>query len=336
MAALVARHGQEPDEVSPLSLLAGEDPAGELPTGAEELDEAIALLAAPERIVTLRMWPQGGDEVQFYGRIGTPRLVMLGRPPGEDEIRLIWPVTEAVLAGLATASLTSRAVREQAPFSLELSFSDLLMLSSIVDLRQEALLHCALDRITPQRLQFGEEELAAVYRKGMGSADPAWMVSRLGFVFEQGLPEWPGTNPQLLEALSNAQLLEQQGTGHTILPPGDAVFGRLAEVDELSIIVTRHRAMDEDDSGWTIRQSIFQSAPAQLWHYSLDNKQPPATQVRLETISASEPAETVVKLLRGEPLWPDTDQVAAGGFCAECGARHDEGQKFCRSCGNAL
>jgi hypothetical protein len=342
VAAMITEAGMSLSPRSPLSGIDLSVVARTTPDDYADLHEALAALCAPQITVDIRTWPDGGGWISYFGPSASGQMVAYSRNEAGANL-IIWPVTQGMLKSMVTAPL-SAAVSDasQAP-DFTLTFSELLVLASLVDRHQEIQWRAMADRNPTPDIRFDASGLEQSYARGIEqSDDPRWMVSRLKQVITRPLPETLPDAAGSLVRFAKIGLLIEDTDGFAPLPSAGLVLQQLAEIEGIAAVAVHNR------SAGTVQHRLYQTNRAQLWCYALDGNGEIPSHAKLKVMSGAALSDDLAALLSDVtaapvPSAPGKPSVAspeapsgATLVCPACGTENQAGQKFCSACGANL
>jgi predicted nucleic acid-binding Zn ribbon protein len=333
VAALLADARLDIGDASPLRTVDRSVFAKTLPPEAGELGEALKVLTNPDKSVAIRTWPNEGGWMQYRTKRSHANFAMHSRNPETGANMIMWPVAPSVLKSMAAALLGQITPVEAAAADFALSFSELLVLASLVDSQQETILRSLADRSGQPKIQLTVETVEAAYAKGLkDNSDPRWMVSRLGLGLDTELPAGLAGLPAALDKLCDTGVLIKEAGGYKPSLSGELIFHQLAGVEGMAAVIVK----DEAGSSNAVRR-IYQASRWQIWRYAFDDGLEPDARVQLSNISLSSLADELDTLITISAAPPETAEAAAEtSACPSCGSEVTPGQKFCPECGTKL
>ena len=332
LAAIITQLDKAPTDQSPLQDVDCSNLAAKPPEEMSELAGAVEILLQPDKTVDLRIWPDGGDWLHYYGSGTSANLVMHSRNGKTGANLIIWPVTSGYIKAMAGAeSLALSSIKTPQELKISVDFKDFLTVGTLIDRQQEIVLGSYAKRNAAPEIRFDIQALKAAYAKGHNSVDdPHWMISRLIWGLTDPLPDKLAVTEKQLGRLRDMRLLIEDIDGYAPLPSSELLFRQLADVEALFAIIITDHSNDQ-----TTRR-IYQTSQSQFWRYDFGEHLGAKTQVTLELVSSQELSKDLEVLASKAPVKAaNTEQVEPEGMqaCPSCGVEVLAGQSFCSGCG---
>jgi hypothetical protein len=334
IAALMADVRLDADAASPLKTVNRSILAKTLPPEAGEVKDALKVLCRPRTKIGLRTWPDASDWLWFYGAADVSQNFSLYSKNQETGANMImWPVAPTVLKSMAAAPLGGIVPAEATSADFSVSFSEFLVLASLVDCQQEIVLRSLADRSGAPDIHFTPEAVETAYSKGLkDGSDPRWMVSRLAMGLDTELPAKLAGAQTALDRLCGIGMLAKDNNSYKPSPSSELIFHQLASIEGLAAVIIEDKA-----SGSNTVRRIYQSSRWQLWRYAFDEGLGTDARVQVSNISSSGLSDELNQFIATSMAAPKAAQATAEtSACPSCGSEVTPGQKFCPECGTKL
>ncbi len=306
------------------------DAAGTRPVPV--LDAALRIVAAPSRILTVRISIPGINEWDLTrvaaGREGGPYVVVATPADGLDLIVLSSELEVAALLD-GFLDLSTLPIRPVSP-DVVLSFAAWVGMLAAVDVRRRAALRATLDRRPLTDGAFDAADLSAQLEGGLAASDTDWAVTAFTPLSPVDLRDGPPTGQAMTRSMENAGLVEIDGESCVLTELGvdlAELFGSVIKWGSVTLISAGSNP-DVRLGEISIVRAAFRLGLG-FWNGESDGFE--ATLVEPEADAAVEMVRRMLLL----PL-PPSDPLPGVQACPGCGASIAVGQRFCAGCGQDL
>lgn len=296
------------------------------------LDSALGIVAAPDRILTVRVSVPGIDQWELThvaaGSVGGP-YVMVGTPDGGLDLLVLSSESEVVALLDGFLDLSTLPIRPVSP-DVVLSFAAWIGILATVDVRRRAALRATLDRRPSPNVPFDTADLSDQLGGGLAANDTNWAITAFTPLSPVDLRAGPPTGEAMARSMEEAGLVEIDGESCVLTELGvdlAELFGSVIKWGSVTLISAGSNP-DVRLGEISIVRAAFRLGFG-FWNGESDGFE--ATLVEPE-------ADAAVEMVRRMLLLPLPPSVPAPTVqaCPSCGAAIADGQRFCAKCGMDL
>jgi hypothetical protein len=306
------------------------DAAGTRPVPV--LDAALRIVAAPSRILTVRISVPGIDQWSLTrvaaGPTGGPYVVVATPADGLDLIVLSSELEVAALLD-GFLDLSTLPIRPVSP-DVVLSFAAWVGMLAAVDVRRRAALRATLDRRPLTDGAFDAADLSAQLEGGLAANDTDWAITAFTPLSPVDLRGGPPTGQAMTRAMEEAGLVEIDGEQCVFTELGADLAELFGSVIKWGSVTLTSAGLNPDVrmGELSVLRAAFRLG---LGFWNGETAGFEATLVEPEADAAVEMVRRMLLL----PL-PPSIPVPTAQTCPGCGAVVADGQRFCVECGQDL
>ncbi|MCL1693318.1 MAG: zinc ribbon domain-containing protein [Actinomycetia bacterium] len=296
------------------------------------LDNAMRIVAAPARVLTVRINVPGIDEWDLAhvaaGSSGGPYVMVT---TAGDVLDILVMSSEYEVAALLDGllDLTTLPTRPVTPDAV-LSFAAWVGMLAVVDVHRRAGLKAELDRRPATDGPFDAADMRAELEAGLAGSDTRWAITAFTPLSPVDLRAARPTGSAITQAMIDAALVEADGQRWVLTELGNnlaELFGSVIKWGGVTLTFTGSKP-DVRMGELSVLRSTFRLGLG-FWNGEGGT---------FEVALVEPDSETAVEMLRRMLLLPNPEPAPRPdrSRCPRCSAAVDEGQQFCRACGESL